>query len=834
MSKKERYLSPEHQKMLLEESAIDPVVAEERGYFTATKKSQLEELGFQPRQARVPALVCPLRGVSGEIGNYCSRPEKPRIQNGKPAKYEFPAGSRMILDVPARVREQLGNPREPLFITEGAKKADSGVTNGLCCISLIGVWNWRGRNEDGGLTALADWESIALNDRVVYLTFDSDVMTKPEVHLALKRLRSFLKKRGAKIKVVYLPAGENGAKVGLDDFFASGGRVEELMKLATNRLKPCPNGRSLRSQYTRRKSGMYLRLQDGKLQRLSNFTAEIVEDTLMTDGVERTRRLRVRAKMEGKAPVECTLTTDEFSRLDWPLEFLGAKAIISPGRASREHLAAAIQETSNPEEKLAYGHTGWAEHKGQPVYLHRGGALGPDGPVPEIGEVVLPECMRSFLLPDPPKGKTLQDAVRSSLKLLELGPLKIMVPLLASVYAAILGKTGLTIFIYGATGLFKSQIAAVSQQHYGPGFEAEYLPAGWSSTANAIEELAFIAKDAILVIDDFVAGDQSGMDKIHVIAERVIRNGANGSARQRLTSDARLRAPRPPRCLPLVTGEDLPRGQSLRARTVFINVSAGDIQPEQLSIAQKNGREGLYAKAAAAFIQWVAKNKRQVDEQVLGRQEKLREEFNNLGHRRTAKNLATLGSAFRVFLEFAIAERAVSDDSARKVWKAAKKALLQVGSAQSRIQEGSDPARLFLKLLYEALSSGRAHVISCSARGPAPSTDGWGWVVSQVGEGPRGRGDEIGSLDESKEELYLSWEPALAVVRGLAKECGEALAVSSETLLRRLSEAGFILSEKDREGLRFTLRRTIFDKRRRVVVVPIRSLRPDWKPRRED
>ena len=83
----------------------------------------------------------------------------------------------------------------PLFITEGIKKGDALVSRGLCAIALIGVWNWRGTNEHGGKTALPEWEYIALNDREVYIVFDSDVMLKQEVYAALVRLKAFLESR---------------------------------------------------------------------------------------------------------------------------------------------------------------------------------------------------------------------------------------------------------------------------------------------------------------------------------------------------------------------------------------------------------------------------------------------------------------------------------------------------------------------------------------------------------------------------------------------------------------------------------------------------------------
>jgi hypothetical protein len=47
----------------------------------------------------------------------------------------------------------------------------------------------------------------------VYICFDSDVMLKSEVHLAMVRLGAFLGQRGAHIAYVYLPSGPGGGDV---------------------------------------------------------------------------------------------------------------------------------------------------------------------------------------------------------------------------------------------------------------------------------------------------------------------------------------------------------------------------------------------------------------------------------------------------------------------------------------------------------------------------------------------------------------------------------------------------------------------------------------------
>ena len=178
-------------------------------------------------------------------------------KKGKARKYEMRSGSRMLLDVHPRLGRPYGDgkvaliagPAIPLFITEGIPKADAGISIGLCCIALLGVWNFRGSNAAGGKTALADWESVALNGRSVYIAFDSDVMEKPEVYDALARLKPFLESRKANVKLIYLPNRENGQKLGLDDYIArekATGRSDAeirdaLLALATSELRRPPS-----------------------------------------------------------------------------------------------------------------------------------------------------------------------------------------------------------------------------------------------------------------------------------------------------------------------------------------------------------------------------------------------------------------------------------------------------------------------------------------------------------------------------------------------------------------------------------------------------------------
>jgi hypothetical protein len=105
----------------------------------------------------------------------------------------------------------------------------------------------------------------------------------------------------------------------------------------------------------------------------------------------------------------------------------------------------------------------------------------------------------------------LRHAITASLRILKLGFPAISFPLLAATFPAVFGNADFSLHLFGETGTFKSAFVALFQQHYGAQMDRSHLPGGWSSTANSLEATAFLAKDAIFVIDDF-APQGSTMD----------------------------------------------------------------------------------------------------------------------------------------------------------------------------------------------------------------------------------------------------------------------------------------------------------------------------------
>ena len=213
---------------MLRASAISADVAAERGYVSVDTKRQLPA-AFEDYQRRTPGLLIPVHDTSGAVALWQYRPDRPR-GNGrdKLVKYETPGGTRMTIDVPPRIRDQLADPKVPLWVTEGIRKADAAVSAGLCCIALLGVWNWCGTNTLGGKTALPAWHDIALNGRRMVLAFDSDVTAKRSVQTALRELAAYLASKGATVDYLHLPAGDQ--KTGLEDYLAADG-AEHIWEL---------------------------------------------------------------------------------------------------------------------------------------------------------------------------------------------------------------------------------------------------------------------------------------------------------------------------------------------------------------------------------------------------------------------------------------------------------------------------------------------------------------------------------------------------------------------------------------------------------------------------
>jgi hypothetical protein len=538
---------------------------------------------------------------------------------------------------------------------------------------------------------------------------------------------------------------------------------------------------------------------------LGNFVAAVTESLRVDDGSgEVEHQFKVEGKLADGTPLPpVAVKATDFARMDWPLSGWGLRAIVSPGLGSKDHLRAAIQEFSkDAAQRTVYKHTGWREVDGQWVYLHGDGAIGAGGVV-EGFTVVLDDRLRHYRLPPPPTGEGLVLAVRASLGLRNLCP-RTLPSLLGAVYRSILGPTDSSVALIGRSGLGKSELVALIQQHFGPAMVRLNLPGNWSSTANALEALAFLVKDAVLVIDEFKPGhSRYEAESMHAKGERVLRAQGNWTGRQRCRPDGSVRPSREPRGLIVLSGEDTPKGESLQSRIVPIQAHDGDFTIADLLPYQRQAAAGTYAQATAGFVQWLASRYADMRANLVEEHAQLRQHAMDIeAHPRVPGAIADLALGWKYFLAFALEVGAIAAAERDELLQAVWASLIQGGKEQSDEIAARNPARRFLELIASAISSRRVHLTNQDGVQPQQPLS-WGYEEREYFAGrdqppgvayePQGR--TIGYVDD--DNVYLDPETAYAEAMKLGEEAGDRLAVSKDQLFRRLKEQDYLASFED-------------------------------------
>jgi len=562
-------------------------------------------------------------------------------------------------------------------------------------------------------------------------------------------------------------------------------------------------------------------------QPLCNFTARVVAEEVLDDGAEQHTVFVIEGQLPGRRPLPPRrVPAERYPAMSWVTEAWGTAPVIFAGQGKRDHLRAAIQMLSGAvSRRTVYGHLGWRRIGDRWAFLHAGGAIGPDGVLEGIEVDTGTDGFLAYQLPGAPPTGDLQAAVRASLALLNLGPDTITAPVLGAVYRAPLAEPSpvdFALHLTGPTGAFKTELAALAQAHFGHAFNGRRLPASWADTANMLEKKAFLAKDAVLVVDDFApAGTTADTQRLHREADRLFRAAGNRSGRARMRADGGSRPTYYPRGLIISTGEDVPSGQSLRARLLVLELTPGEIQTEILSAAQVDAANGLFAAAMAGYLRWLAPQIDQLKETIPARQRGLRDMLvQGAPHRRTPDVVASLILGWETFLRFAEEAGAVSRADAARMLTRVRAALTDSAEVQRAHQASEEPATRFLALLRAVISSGRAHVADADTGAQPEDPARWGWQLNVVGsenyerEVWRPNGERLGWIRE--DDLLLEPETAFAAAQKLARDQGTSILIKQRTLWKRLAEQG-VLASRDSSRSTNTMRRTIEGKRRELL-----------------
>jgi hypothetical protein len=558
---------------------------------------------------------------------------------------------------------------------------------------------------------------------------------------------------------------------------------------------------------------------EGERTLVANFTAEIIKETLLMDGQETKTTLTISGRLpdpEEKDKIialpELDVDADQFPTMSWVMRHWGSRTVIQPGSSNKDNLRAIIQMTSKPKRLEIHSHLGWTRIKKDLVFLHAKGGIRKTGNDTGIQVALPPELAKFDLTTEVPTGQ----AIKATLGLLKIAPPEVSWPLFAATFLPLFGPVDFAIHVTGRTGTFKSELMSLWQSHYGKELDARHLPGSWSSTGNALEAQAFIAKNVPFTVDDFVPNGTTWQQRSYQqTADKLIRAQGNQAGRARLTDTSNLQATMYPRGIIMSTGEDTPEGHSVRARMLIIELSPGDVKIPELTQAQK--LRHVLVGTTFGLIKAIAGEPKDIRKHA----QFVRDTNLALGHSRTPSMIGALVAGGSEVLKWFAASKHITKEEEVKLEKQMVDAILKAGDQQMQYLEAADPVDLFTAAIRQILGANTGHIRTMTGGVPAQAML-LGWTNEAANqEVPffKSHGPTIGWIDWQADEICIDMAAGFAQIK---KAAGADLTLTRHTLLKRLKDAG-ALTRTDDARQRNTIRISAENHARTVICMPIIS-----------
>lgn len=522
---------------------------------------------------------------------------------------------------------------------------------------------------------------------------------------------------------------------------------------------------------------------------VANFVARPTLEVTRDDGQEEKKTFRIEGVLNGGLPLPpIDITAKDFLSMNWIMDNWGIQAAIKPGQGKKDICRDAIQNMGSDVEKhRIFTHIGWRKlENGQWVYLHAGGCIGSEN----ISIEVEKELDRYVL---PTKVRNLKIASKASLQLLKLAPRNITILLLALVYLAPLveafKKVGIepnfVVWLHGTTGSRKTSLGQLFLSHFG-NFVSKTPPASFKDSAGNLERKAFSTKDTLILIDDYHP-EASRYESLKMIqlAQRILRMYGDRIGRGRLTSTIQFQKTYAPRGMALVTGEDIPKGESSIARFIEAEIQKEDVNLEKLTKAQK--LSPYLSEAMAGYIEWLAPQMDDIPSILEMRFQEKRDIFQKIAsHGRLGESAAWLIVAYDMMLSYMEEVGTVKADVAVKLLEEAENVLTQTILKQNSLVSQEKPEEIFINALQELFATNKVRLTpieqGLASEDPLVSTSG----------------ERIGWYD--KNFYYLLPEATYNAISRFLSKRGESFPVTERTLWKHLENANMIKSEVTEDG----------------------------------
>lgn len=519
---------------------------------------------------------------------------------------------------------------------------------------------------------------------------------------------------------------------------------------------------------------------------IANFVAKPELEIIRDDGVSEERTFRIVGVQRGQ-PLQATdVSANDFATMTWVMKSWGIGTSIRAGFGRKDQCRDAIQNMAiDTKELKIYTHLGWQRLKDNRwVYLHSEGCIGSNDITVEIEK-----GLQKYVLPS--KVNNLKKAVLASKALLNIAPKEVTMPLLAHCYLAPLNdafkrvgiEPNFLVWVYGGTGTRKTSLALLFLCHFGK-FNGKTPPASFKDTANAIERKAFATKDTVLLIDDFhPESSKYESEKMAQVSQRVLRMYGDRIGRGRLKSTIEFQKEYPPRGEAIVTGEDIPLGQSSVARFIGVEMLKDDIDLDKLTEAQNTSE--LLAESMRGYIEWLSPQMESLPNILAEKFVDKREQFQKAAdHGRLGEAAAWLSIAIDMMLKYFKYARICNEEEVAILLKDSQEVLITLILKQNSLVNEEKPVEIFVKIVKELMVSGKIRVESLRQINSQETL-----FVS---------GETIGWKDDNF--YYLRPEITYNHVNKFLASRGQKFPILERTLWKQLDEAGLIQSEKGSDG----------------------------------
>lgn len=471
--------------------------------------------------------------------------------------------------------------------------------------------------------------------------------------------------------------------------------------------------------------GCIVRHGDKGMRELSSFVALPVCEVTKDDGVTSSKLLEIDGwTAGGRALPRLSVPIAKYSAMSWAMEGWGLVANIMPGNAVKDQLRSVIAAAGAKmaSQRTIYTHTGWRQISGKWVYLYQGGCIGAKGVSVDMGA-----GLEAYSLSEVAEISA-ADAALDSFGISGVLADRVAIPLLGVTFLAPLREflnrakcpPAFITFLKGASSTQKSTAASLFLSFFG-NFHNKSMPANFGDTSNYIRHKAFSVKDMLLVIDDY--HPQTSIQerrKMEATAQSLSRAFGDLAERGRMSADLSLQPSKPPRCLALMTGEQLPDiGPSGVNRFYTIDVSQGDIpRSDALTELQKKARDGVFRKCMSGYIEWLLPQADRLSDALgnvfMDYRSRATKRMAGQGiHGRTVEAIAQIMIGLTVMMHYFEYVGAVDHDLAADMIEMYWDVVAGNSAAQNEASKEDSPSELFIRAVREMLVSKVMTVVDC-------------------------------------------------------------------------------------------------------------------------